>query len=629
MKFLMLWYDPSAFVALMVGMATLVSNTMMAQAQLPESVIFTKEMVVSASSLATKAGEDVLAKGGTAADAMIAVQTVLGLVEPQSSGISGGAFFVWYDGKEKKITTIDAREKAPSAATEDRFVEFADFFTAWQTGLAVGVSGVPKLLEYAYDKYGGEVEWEYLFKSAIDIAEGGFEITERMNLNAHELLELNEALGYECPDDKLFFRDPTASEYFLDGCEPKAVGTPISNPNYAKLMKGLAEYGSDFYYYGDVAEAIVEAVATDLNVPGDLSLEDLASYELVEREPVCCEYKTYDVCGMGPPASGALAICQQLGMLETFDDFAESGDLLDEKVVHRVAVAGKLAFADRGLYVGDADFVTVPVEGMIDKEYLKMRALLIGEEDIDGPASPGEIPGFDPTKPADGRAKNMGTSHISIADQYGNVLSMTTTIESFFGNGVMVPDWGFLLNNQITDFSFDPGPPENPIANRVQANKRPRSSMSPTIILDKYGTPFLATGSPGGSRIIGYVFNTITGIIDFGLDPQEVINHPHYLNRNGDTELESLKPGVNLDYDIDGLTMALEARGHVVSIIGGETSGLSLIEKGDGVFIGGADKRRDGTVGGSNYKMGGKKGKGGGKKGGKKGKGGGKGMMMY
>lgn len=201
-----------------------------------------------------------------------------------------------------------------------------------------------------------------------------------------------------------------------------------------------------------------------------------------------------------------------------------------------------LRFADRGLYVGDADFITVPVEGMLDKEYLATCAMLIGKEDIDGSASPGEIPGFDPTGPADTRTKTSGTSHVSIADQYGNVLSMTTTTveESFFGNGVIVPGWGFLLNNQqITDFSFNPGTPEEPIANRVEPNKRPRSSMSPTIILDEHGMPFLATGSPGGSRIIGYVLNTITGTIDFGLDPQEVINHPNYLNRNGNTELEA------------------------------------------------------------------------------------------
>jgi len=261
--------------------------------------------------------------------------------------------------------------------------------------------------------------------------------------------------------------------------------------------------------------------------------------------------------------------------------------------------------------VGDTDYVTVPVEGMIDKDYLAKRAALIGEKDIDGPASPGEIPGFDPTGPADKRTKTSGTSHISIADRYGNVLSMTTTVESFFGNGVMVPGWGFLLNNQITDFSFDPGTKEEPIANRVQPNKRPRSSMSPTIILDAHGMPFLATGSPGGSRIIGYVLNTITGIIDFGLDPQEVINNPHYLNRNGMTELEANKPGINVEYDIDGLTMALEARGHDVTVIGGETSGLSLIQFVDGMFIGGADKRRDGTVGGSDYDTTAAKGKGG------------------
>ena len=312
-------------------------------AQLAEAVTYTKEMVVTANSLATKAVEEVLAMGGTAADAMIAVQTVLGLVEPQSSGIAGGAFVIWYDGDKKELTTIDAREKAPSAATGDRFAEFDSFFTAWQTGLSVGVPGVPKMLEYMHGKYGA-LKWdESLFQSAIDLAEGGYEITARMQIGAETLLGTNEGLGYSCPDDMLFFRDPLAAEFFLDGCTPKAVGTPLTNPDYAKFLKGFAEYGSDFFYYGDVAEAIVEAVATDLNVPGDMTLEDLKNYEIIERDPVCCDYKGYNVCGMGPPSSGAIAICQQLGMLETFEDFAEGGDPLNEKVVHRVAVAGKLA----------------------------------------------------------------------------------------------------------------------------------------------------------------------------------------------------------------------------------------------------------------------------------------------
>eukprot|EP00977_Amphora_coffeiformis_P007034 scaffold1522_cov166-Amphora_coffeaeformis.AAC.12 len=310
--------------------------------ELAQAVTYSKEMVVSASAEATAAGERVLAAGGTAADAMIAVQAVLGLVEPQSSGIAGGAFVVWYDANKKKVTTIDAREKAPSAATGDRFAQFSSFFTAWQSGLAVGVPGVPKLLEYMHEEYGA-VKWESLFQDAIDLAEGGFEVTPRMVLGIDTLLAINEPLGYSCPDNMLFFRDPIAKDYFLDGCAPKPVGTPLTNPDYAKFLKGYAEYGSDFFYYGEVAEAVVEAVATDLNVPGDMTLEDLKNYEIVEREPICCEYKSYNVCGMGPPSSGALAICQQLGMLETFDDFAESGDPMNEEVVHRVAVAGKLA----------------------------------------------------------------------------------------------------------------------------------------------------------------------------------------------------------------------------------------------------------------------------------------------
>ena len=233
------------------------------------------------------------------------------------------------------------------------------------------------------------------------------------------------------------------------------------------------------------------------------------------------------------------------------------------------------SFADRGLYVGDFEFITVPIEDMLDKDYLNMRAMLIGDEDIDREVSTGEIPGFDPTGPADPRAKNSGTSHISIADRSGNVLSVTTTVESFFGNGVFVPGWGFRFNNQITDFSFNPGTEEEPVDNRVEANKRPRSSMSSTITLDEHGMPFLATGSPGGSRIIGYVLNSVTAIIDFGLDPQEAINNPAYLNRNGNTELESNKPGAVIEYDIDALTAALEERGHSVAIIGGEAKTFS------------------------------------------------------
>jgi gamma-glutamyltranspeptidase/glutathione hydrolase len=301
---------------------------------------------------------------------------------------------------------------------------------------------------------------------------------------------------------------------------------------------------------------------------------------------------------MGPPSSGGLAVGQILGILENFDlaGIAASGDgPLDDEVVHLFTQAGRLAFADRNLYVGDTDFVTVPVEGMLDEAYLASRAALIGPNDM-GTASPGTPPGdFDPTAP-DPSAKTSGTSQISIVDRWGNALSMTTSIESSFGNGVMVH--GFLLNNELTDFSFRPVDSEGtPIANRVQPNKRPRSSMSPTIVLDAAGAVELVTGSPGGSRIIGYTAQTVVNHIDYNLDPQLSVATPHYQNRNGSTDIEQPIPGVTLDYDAAALEAALEARGHTVNVRS-LTSGLGVIHVTPNELLGGADLRRDGTVGG-------------------------------
>jgi gamma-glutamyltranspeptidase/glutathione hydrolase len=304
---------------------------------------------------------------------------------------------------------------------------------------------------------------------------------------------------------------------------------------------------------------------------------------------------------MGPPSSGALAVGQILGILENFDMSALSP--LDVQTVHLFTQAGRLAFADRGKYVGDSDFVTVPVEGMLDKDYLASRAALITDTDM-GTAAPGVPPGeFDPYG-ADNTAKNTGTSHVSIVDRYGNALSMTTTIESSFGNGVMVN--GFLLNNELTDFSFSATDADGvPIANRVQANKRPRSSMSPTIVFEDDEVK-LVTGSPGGSRIIGYTAQSIVNFIDFGLDPQQAINQPHFMNRNGSTDIETPIPGITEDYDAAALAAALGAKGHNVRVTG-QTSGLSIIEvveeyededEDEGLLIGGADNRRDGTVSG-------------------------------
>lgn len=575
---------------------------------LPNAIIKKREMVVTANPLATKAGAHILKIGGTAVDAMIAVQTVLGLVEPQSSGIGGGAFVVYYDAKTGEITTFDAREKAPMATDEFRF-EGLGWSEAWQSGLSIGVPGVPKLMERMYVEY-GKLPWQRLFVPAKRLAQKGFELTERTSSQVRGLLQRNSS----CLDgDRLYFRDPAAFEYFVNAedCTAKPAGTLMRNKAYANTLKRLAKNGSDAFYYGPIADDIVAAVQGDLHIPGDMSIDDLAHYEVVERLPVCMDYRGYTVCGMGPPSSGGLAVGQMLGILSNFD-LAQYG-YLDTETVHLFAQAGRLAFADRNIYVGDSDFITVPVEGMLNTAYLFERAALILDPFQDmGTADPGVPPGdFDPYAP-DPTAKNSGTSHISIVDRYGNALSMTTSVESSFGSGVMVR--GFLLNNQLTDFSFAPYDADGvPIANRVQPGKRPRSSMSPTIVFDGEGQVELVTGSPGGSRIIGYTAQSIINVLDFGLDPQEAINVPHYTNRNGYTQVEDPIPGVTLDYDAEGLaTDLLDNFGYTDVRVSSLTSGLSVIqvmkqikeEKGKGkrgtetLLIGGADQRRDGTVGG-------------------------------
>ncbi len=557
----------------------------------PTAVTTQREMVVTANPLATAAGVKVLRQGGTAADAMVAVQTVLGLVEPQSSGLGGGAFLVWRDGRTGELTTYDAREKAPMAATEDRF-EGLSFVTAWQSGLSVGVPGTPLLMETVQEEHGRR-PWRSLFSEATRLARGGFRITERTSDSVDQLLALNESCT-----DRLFFRDRTAFRYFTNGsrtdCAAKPAGTRLRNPAYARTLKSLRKRGAEALYSGRLARSIVRAVRSDRAIPGDMTVKDLHAYRVVEREPVCADYRGHQVCGMGPPSSGALAVGQILGILEHFD---LGDDPLGERFVHLFAEAGRLAFADRNKYVGDTDFVTVPVEGMLDEDYLAQRAALIGEMDM-GTAAPGDPPGeFDPTAPQSTDTEH-GTSQVSIVDRYGNALSMTTTVESPFGNGVMVPGGGYLLNNELTDFSFDPRQPDGtPVANRVQPEKRPRSSMSPTIVLDPYGRLELVTGSPGGSSIIGYTAQSIVNVLDFGLDAQEAVNVPHHQNRNGSTELEAPIPGVTDDYDVEALAEALRQRGHPVRITD-LTSGLSVIQVTRHGLVGGADHRRDGTVGG-------------------------------
>jgi gamma-glutamyltranspeptidase/glutathione hydrolase len=576
-----------------VALALTILATPVTAQDLATAVTNKREMIVTANPLATAAGAKILKNGGSAADAMIAAQAVLGLVEPQSSGLGGGAFVVYYDAATGETTTFDAREKAPSAASEDRFLAAGGFLNAWQSGLSVGVPGTPRVMEVLHQRY-GKKPWPRLLQPAISMAQAGFALTERTSSQVAGLLAFNGSCT-----ERLFFRDPAAFAYFVESdgetCNAKPTGTLMRNKAYAKTLKAIRKRGADAFYTGAIASDIAAAVQGDLNIPGDMTTADLTNYAVIERAPVCIDYRGHNVCGMGPPSSGALAVGQILGILENFD---LGNDPLDVEAVHLFSQAGRLAFADRGLYVGDTDFVTVPVAGMLDKAYLAERAALIATDDM-GTALPGTPPGdFDPSAP-DPTAKTSGTSHISIVDRYGNALSMTTTIESSFGNGVMVR--GFLLNNELTDFSFAFEDSSGvPIANRVQANKRPRSSMAPTIVLDSDGNLELVTGSPGGSRIIGYSAQSVVNHIDFGLDPQESINTPHYQHRNGSTgtELETPIPGITLDYDRAALRAALDARGHTTQDANTLTSGLSIIHVDGKRLVGGADKRRDGTVGG-------------------------------
>lgn len=530
-------------------------------------------MVAAANPLAVEAGADVLRDGGTAADAMVAVQAVLGLVEPQSSGLGGGAFLVWYDANSGEVTTLDGRETAPLAVTPTLFQtddgEPMGFWDAVVGGRSVGTPGTPMLMEEAHARW-GRADWAGLFTPAISLAEDGFTVSERL------------AGSIEGGAERLQTFSRTA-DYFFPGGEALRAGDMLVNAEYANTLRLIAAHGSDAFYTGAIADDIVATVRTAAGNPGVLSAADLAIYRVIERKPVCVTYRTSEVCGMGPPSSGALTVGQILGMLNRYDlaalgpDSAESWRLIGD--------ASRLAFADRGRYMADSDFVPMPTEGLTDEAYLDTRAALLSGDDALPEVAPG-APEWDHAMLwADDTSLELpSTSHISIVDQYGNALSMTTTIENGFGSRLMVR--GFLLNNELTDFSFRTHSDGVPIANRIEPGKRPRSSMSPTIVLQD-GSPSLVIGSPGGSRIIGYVAQAIIAHMDWGMDVQQAVSMPHLVNRFGTYDLEE-------DTAAADLAPALEAMGYEVNLRG-LTSGLHAISVSDGLS-GGADPRREGIA---------------------------------
>jgi gamma-glutamyltranspeptidase/glutathione hydrolase len=544
-------------------------------------VTFKKQGVAAANPLAVEAGFAMLKQGGTAVDAAIATQLALGLVEPQSSGIGGGAFALVHEGKSKKLRAYDGRETAPAAATPARFIG-ADglpmkFYDAVVSGKSVGTPGTVALLEAMHKKH-GKLPWRKLFEPAINLAEQGFPVSPRL----HEVVKV----------DRFLKDDPAARAYFFnEKGESWPVGHALKNPEYAKTLRAIAANGAKAFYVGEIADAMVNAVRdyADVSKRGDLTQTDLGHYQVIERSPICFSYRAKRLCSMPAPSSGGVAIAQMLAAVERFPLSQWGPNSLDS--VHALAEAGRLAYADRAQYLADPDFIDVP-KGLLDPGYMKSRGALIDMSKSMKRAAPGTPPGIKVAQAADPNAFLTGTSHISIVDKFGNAVSMTTTIEDIFGARKMVR--GFLLNNEMTDFSMRFEENGKPVANRVEPGKRPRSTMAPTIIYDAKNSPEIVTGSPGGSAIANYVLKTIVGMIDWKLDPQAAINLPNFGSRNGPTELEK---GTTLE----ALKVPLEARGHTVSIAD-FTSGLQALQrtydaKGRASgWRGGADPRREGIV---------------------------------
>ncbi|HWI83414.1 gamma-glutamyltransferase family protein [Ramlibacter sp.] len=549
----------------------------------------TRFAVAAANPLATEAGHDILKAGGSAVDAAIAVQMVLALVEPQSSGIGGGAFLLHFDGRQ--VEAYDGRETAPAGADE-RLLLRPDgkplaFYEAVVGGRAVGVPGALRMLELAHREH-GLLPWARLFQPAIALADAGFPVSPRL----HRLLS----------NDAHLKQDPVARAFFYrsDG-SPVAIGAPLRNRELAAVLRRIAAEGSRALHEGAVAQAIVRKVREHPTNPGRLALADLAAYQPKKRDAICQAHRargrTWRLCGFPPPGSGAIAIGQILGILDAVraDALPLADGLPAEDWLHLYLEASRLALADRAQYVADPDFVQPPAgswSSLLDPAYLRQRAQAIGKESMKQvqPGMPsGQRPGAAPAP----QQPEHGTSHISIVDGYGNALAMTTTIEDQFGSRQMVSvgggPGGFMLNNELTDFSFAPADAGGrPVANRVQPGKRPRSSMAPTLVFDEQGRFVLSTGSPGGALIIHYTAKTLYGVLHWGLNAQQAIDLPNFGTVGG--------PGLLEEGRFPARTVqALRARGAPLR----EqplTSGLQAIQKTAAGYFGGADPRREGVV---------------------------------
>jgi len=582
----------------------------------PKTLVRTRSfMAVTNNPLSTKVACDILKEGGTAADAAVAAQMALNLVEPQSSGIGGGAFIMYYDAATGQVLAYDGRETAPAGADPNylRWKSAADrtppLPDAMRSGRSIGTPGVLRALEMLHAEQ-GRLPWPRLFAPAITMAEQGFPVPRRLAASIAEPAALARIR-----------REPRMAAYFLDAAgQPLAAGALLRNPELAQTFRTLAGQGADAFYQGPLARAIVERIGEDGGgsvTPGVTTLDDLAGYRAKKRAPVCSDYRGYVVCGMPPPSSGGIAVAQTLGILENFDLAPLAPTALDRDGgkptvagVHLVAEAENLAYADRNRYVADTDFVPLPGgnwQALLDKDYLRRRAALIDPaRAMPLPAPAGRFGALALAAPV---TPEHGTTQVTLADRYGNVLSMTTTVEAALGSFHMVG--GFLLNNQLTDFSAEPEQDGAPVANRVQAGKRPRSSMAPTLVFRRNadgtrGEFLLAAGSPGGATIIQYVLKTLVGLLDWNMDAQQAVSMIDFGGNNMATMVGGEHPHVDAGTppggqagDADPLVRGLRQLGHKVNAAA-QSSGLSAIVRvpaaAGGGLAGGADPRREGVV---------------------------------
>lgn len=571
--------------ALVVIAALLATSRLASSRSAPESAtgttqqqlaVATRTMIATPNAHATRAGLAMLRAGGSAADAAVAAALVLGLVEPQASGLGGGGFALTWDAGSHAVAAFDGRETAPMAARPDRFLAKGrpmPFATAVHSGLSIGTPGFVRLIE-ALHRRQGRLPWPALFEPAIRLAEQGFEVSPRL----HALLAASGPAAF----------DATARAYFFDRSgKSLPVGHRLANPAYASTLRALAAEGADAFYRGPVAAGIVAAAAAAPNRAGDLTLADLAGYRVVERAPLCFEYRRHRVCSVGPPSSGGIAMAQALTMLEPFDLGAASKSAMNHRALHLIVEAEKLAFADRNSYVGDPAAVAIP-SGLLDSGYLAERRALIRPDRTMVGARPGTPPRTGPTSfGGDATIEAAGTSHISVVDADGHAVSMTVTVESAFGSGVMTG--GFLLNNELTDFSFRPRDAlGRPAANAVGPGKRPRSSMAPTIVLAEDGRLAYVAGSTGGSGIIPYMVQALVALIDWQLDPQAAASLAHVGSRGGALDLE-------LDGRATWLALQLRPYGHTMRLAP-EVSGTHIIAVRNGRLEGGVDPRKEGLA---------------------------------